>query len=154
MGEWNGTVTSKQALILSTCYSIKSSDKRKQATTSSLSTRISKTYHNSIIKFKWCGSSLKNEQNLAAFSDICGDLQISGSIFRYLWGSSDICTYHRHIKEILTCHMEYTESLPPPPGIHKAWPTRPRSVSHWPGLAGLKSRPVICRQTWLLANTA
>jgi len=49
MGERKGTVTSKQALILSTCYSNKSSDKRKQATTSSLSTRISKTYQNVII---------------------------------------------------------------------------------------------------------
>jgi len=77
MGERKGTVTSKQALILSTCYSNKSSDKRKQATTSSLSTRISKTYQN-IIKFKWCGSGLKTQQ-------------ISGGIFRYLAVSPDIC---------------------------------------------------------------
>jgi len=35
--------------------------------------------------------------------------------------------------------MEYTESLPPPPGTHEAWPTKPRSVSHWAGLAGLKA---------------
>ena len=124
-GERNGTVTFKQALILSTCYSNKSSDKRKQATTPSLSTRISKTYQN-IIKFKWCGSRLKNQQ-------------IPAGIFRYLAASSDICRYHPHINEILTCHMEYTESLPPPPGTHEAWPTKPRSVSHWPSLAGLKA---------------
>jgi len=72
MGGRNRTVTSKQTLILSMCYdSNKSSDKRKEATTSSLSTRISKTYQNIIIKFKWCGSSLKNQQ-------------ISAGIFRYL----------------------------------------------------------------------
>ena len=135
MGERNGTVTSKQGLILSTCYSNKSSDKRKQATTSSLSIRISKTYQN-IIKFKWCGSSLKNQQISAGIfrylrvsSDIWWYLQISGGIFRY----------HPHINEILTCHMEYTGSLPPPPGTHEAWPTKSRSVSHWPGLAGLKA---------------
>jgi len=51
MEERNRTVTSKQALILSTCYSNKSSDRREQASTSSLSTRISKTYQNIIIKF-------------------------------------------------------------------------------------------------------
>ena len=33
--------------------------------------------------------------------------------------------------------MEYTESLPLPPGTQEAWPTKPRSVSHWPGLGGL-----------------
>jgi len=51
---------------------------------------------------------------------------------RYLRAFSDICRYYPHINEILTCHMEYTESLPPPPGTHEAWPTKPRSVSHWP----------------------
>jgi len=35
--------------------------------------------------------------------------------------------------------MEYTESLPAPPGIHEAWPTKPKPVSHWTGLAGLKA---------------
>jgi len=67
-------------------------------------------------------------------TDICGHLQISGGIFKYLAASSDI-THN----EILTCHMEYTGSLPPPPGTHEAWPTKSRSVSHWPGLAGLKA---------------
>jgi len=62
-------------------------------------------------------------------TDIWRHLQISGGIFRY----------YPHINEILTCHMEYTESLPPPPGTHEAWPTKPRSVSYWPGLAGLKA---------------
>jgi len=145
MGERNGTVTSKQALILSTCYSNKSSDKRKQATTSSVSTRISKTYQN-IIKFKWCGSRLKNQQ-------------ISAGILRYLAASSDICRYHPHINEILTCHMENTESLPPPPGTHEAC-RLPQSLAYeaqvcltlaWPGRT--ESRPVICRPTWPLANT-
>jgi len=144
-GERNGTVTSKQALILSTCYSNKSSDKRKQATTSSLSTRISKTYQN-IIKFKWCGSRLKNQQ-------------IPAGIFRYLAASSDICRYHPHINEILTCHMEYTESLPPPPGTHEAcrlpqrlaYEARVCLALAWPGRT--ESRPVICRPTWPLANT-
>jgi len=100
MGERNGTVTSKQALILSTCYSNKSSDGRKQATNLPLSTRISKTYRNIIIKFKWCGSSLTNQQisagifrYLAVSSDICGYLQVSGGIFRYLQASSDIWRY-------------------------------------------------------------
>jgi len=148
MGERNGTVTSKQALILSTCYSNKSSDGRKQATNLPLSTRISKTYRNIIIKFKWCGSNLTNQQisagifrYLAVSSDICRHLQISNGISRY----------HPHINQILTCHMEYTESLPPPPGTHEAWPTKPRPVSHWPGRT--ESRPVTCRPTWPLANT-
>jgi len=102
MGEQNGTVTSKQALILSTCYSNKSSDGRKQATNLPLSTRISKTYRNIIIKFKWCGSSLTNQQisagifrYLAVSSDICRHLQISDGIFRYLAVSSGIC---RHLQ--------------------------------------------------------
>jgi len=166
MGERNGTATSKQALILSMCYNNKSSDKRKQATTSSLSTRISKTYQN-IIKFKWCGSRLKNQQisagifrYLAVSSDIWRYLQISAGIFRYLAASLDICRYHPHINEILTCHMEYTESLPPPPGTHEAC-RLPQSLTYeaqvcltlaWPGRT--ESRPVICRPTWPLANTA
>ena len=78
---------------------------------------------------------------LAASSDICGNLQISSGIFRYLPASSDICRYHPHINEILTCHMEYTESQTPPPGTHEAWPGR------------TESRRVICRPSWLLANT-
>jgi len=94
----------------------------------SMSTQISKAYQNIII-FKWCGSSLKNQE-------------ISAGIFRYLRVSSNICghlytsvgifRYHPHINKILTCHMEYTESLPAPPSTHEAWPTKPRSVSHWP----------------------
>jgi len=87
MGERNGTVTSKQALILSTCYSNKSGDKRKQATTSSLSTRISKTYQNIIIKFKWCGASLNNQQISAG---IFRDLGVSSDIWRHLQISADI----------------------------------------------------------------
>ena len=45
----------------------------------------------------------------------------------------------------MTCHKEYTESLQAPPGpmkpagFSKAWPEKPRSVSLWPGLAGLKA---------------
>jgi len=35
--------------------------------------------------------------------------------------------------------MEYTESLQAPPSTYEAWPTKPRSVSHWPGLAGPKA---------------
>jgi len=76
MGERNGTVPSKRALILSKWSSNKSSDKRKQETTSFLVTPISKTYQNIII-FKWCGSSLKNKQ-------------ISAGIFRYLRVSEDV----------------------------------------------------------------
>ena len=45
----------------------------------------------------------------------------------------------------MTCHKEYTESLQAPPGpmkpagFSKACPEKPRSVSLWPGLAGLKA---------------
>jgi len=96
---------------------------------------------------------------LRASSDICGHLQISAGIFRYLRASSDICRYHPHINEIFTCHMEYTESLPPPPGSHEAC-RLPQSLAYeaqvcltlaWPGRT--ESRPVICRPTWPLANT-
>ena len=118
MGERNGTVTSKQGLILSTCYSNKSSDKRKQATTPSLSTRISKTYQN-IIKFKCCGSGLKTQQ-------------ISGGIFRYLQISPT------HQRNIDLSHGIYRKPAAAA-RHHEAWPTKPRSVSHWPGLAGLKA---------------
>ena len=44
--------------------------------------------------------------------------------------------------------MEFTESLPAPPGTQEAWPEKPRSVSPWPGLAGLKA----CRLSVGLPN--
>ena len=74
---------------------------------------------------------------------------------------TDICgifRYHPHINKILTCHMQYTQSLPPPPGTHEAC-RLPQSLAYeaqvcltlaWPGRT--ESRPVICRPTWPLAN--
>jgi len=56
--------------------------------------------------------------------------------------------------------MEYTESLPPPPGTHEAC-RLPQSLAYeaqvwltlaWPGWT--ESQPVICRPIWPLANTA
>jgi len=82
-------------------------------------------------------------------TDICGHFQISGGSWRY----------HPHIKEILTCHIDYTESLRPPPGTHEAC-RLPQSLAYeaqvcltlaWPGQT--ESPPVICRPTWPLANT-
>ena len=49
--------------------------------------------------------------------------------------------------------MEYTESLQAPPGTHEAWPTKPRSVSHWPGLAGLKACRLSAGRPSRFANT-
>ena len=136
--------------VLLPYQSNKSSDKRK-LDFPPLSLRISKTYQNIII-FKWSGPSLKNKEisvgifrYLQASSGICGHLQISAGIFRYLPVSSDICRCEPHLNKIMTCHKEYTESLQAPPSpmkpasFSKAWSEKPRSVSLWPGLAGLKA---------------
>ena len=117
------------------CYSNKSSDKRKQATTSSLSTRISKTYQN-IIKFKWCGSGLKNQQ-------------ISGGIFRYLAVSSDIT--HTSTKYwLVTWNIPKARRRRQAP-MKPAYEAQVCLTLAWPGRT--ESRPVICRPTWPLANT-
>ena len=55
--------------------------------------------------------------------------------------------------------MEYTESLPAPPGTHEAcrlsqnlaYEARVCLTLAWPGRT--ESRPAICRPTWPLANT-
>jgi len=69
-------------------------------------------------------------------TNICRHLHISAGIFRYIWASSDICRYLQTsagilryprassnicrcqppVNKIFTSHMEYTESLPAPPG--------------------------------------
>ena len=89
--------------------------------------------------FRYLAASASIFRYLAASSDIWRHLQISGGICRYLQASSDIGRYLPHTNTILTGHMEYTESLQAPPGTHEAWPTKPKSVSPWPGLAGLKA---------------
>ena len=96
---------------------------------------------------------------LRASSDIFEYLQISSSIFRYLQVSSGICRHLKissgicrhlqistgifrcepHTNKTLTSHMEFTVSLPAPPGTHEALPEKPRPVSPWPGLAGPKA---------------
>ena len=87
----------------------------------------------------------KTNRYLQASSGICRHHQVSAGIFRYLPVSSDICRCEPPLNKIMTCHKEYTESLPAPPGpmmpagFSKAWPKKPRSVSLWPGLAGLKA---------------
>jgi len=69
-------------------------------------------------------------------ADICGHLQISAGIFRYLPVSSDICRCEPPFNKIMTCHKEYTESLPAPPGpmkpagFSKAWPLANTGPNH------------------------
>ena len=82
---------------------------------------------------------------LPASSNICRHLQISSGIFRYLRASSDIfrhlrassdiCRCDPPLSKIMTCHKEYTKSLPAPAGslkpagFSKAWPEKPSFIS-------------------------
>ena len=78
----------------------KPSDKRKQESTLSLSTRISRTYDN-------------------FFFNLNGMAQ-AGTAGIYLRASADISRCQPPINKILTSHVEYAGSSPAPSGTHEA----------------------------------